>query len=61
MSSLNFEDLEKMLDEFNAMYSDQKMKLTTELISSKGLGERKCVLDEFFGRIEEEANFIRNS
>ena len=61
MSSLNFEELEKMLDDFNALYFDKKTNLTAQLISGKSLSERKCVLDEFFGRIEEKANFIRNS
>ncbi len=55
------ETLEKMIDNFNALYLESKSQMSSDLLQTSELSERKSILDEFFGRIEKESAFIRNS
>jgi len=60
-SIMGFESLERMIDEFNKLYSNSKNELITNISAVEGLSERKHMLDDFFGRIESESNKIKNS
>ena len=58
---LGFEALEKMLDDFDLLYDDQKSQLYTQLSNLQNFGERRLALDDFFWKLESESNKIQNS
>ena len=58
---MGLEVLEKMLDEFDILYNNKKADLLENLLIYDNLSEKKMVLDEFFGKIDGEACFIKNS
>ena len=53
--------MEKLIDNWENLYSTSKTELYNQLSSTENLVEKRRTLDEFFGKLENEELLIKNS